>query len=187
MKARTQKRIFGTSLLELMVAVGILALLASVVFSWMQWERDRHAIERTVSGFHAVSEAVAAYRIDHKTWPATFNDLSPFLQNFPIHSPSTAGSNGQGNPYSIRVTLGELRISTTVPSQYHARIVENRLGSAVAVTHAPDTHTITMGMGVPGNATLLESTLLVDGSNAMVAPLPITHHQWFPVRVILHT
>lgn len=176
MKLRAPRSVRGMSILELTIAVGVLGILASFAFGWIHWEREKRSIERTIAGFHAIAEGAAAYRVDHKAWTADFNDLSPFVANLAVHSSSSAGSNGEGNPYTIQVALGEFRIWTELADQNHARVVVNRLGSAVELTEALGVYTVKMGVPIPGNVTLLESTLLMDGSNKMEAPLPVAHH-----------
>jgi general secretion pathway protein G len=73
--ARTPRRCSGLTLIELLVAVGIVALLATLAFPAYNDYRDRARTAAIVNDFSAIEIALNARRADLGQWPASLAEI----------------------------------------------------------------------------------------------------------------
>ena len=82
-----------------------------------------------------------------------------------------AGTNGEGGRYSLVVSGSNLTLTTTVAEESHARAVTREFGSNGSYASVTGGYTVSVAVPAPGNITLMQQTLLTDGTNKMQRPL----------------
>ena len=156
-----------------LLAVALLAVMLAIAAEYMRDAQGQAEAARTAEGFATIIEGLYDYRTANvTTWPADFNDLTPHLPNLQIDSgdANQAGANGEGGRYTL-ATTGGVRLTTTVSSERHARAVTREFGTNGSYGGSGSSWTITVGVPDPGSISVLEHTLLIDGTNKMVRPL----------------
>lgn len=162
-------QIFGAILL-----VAALFAVVAVGAQWLRTTDDLDASARTVEGYLMLMEGLYAYRADNVSqWPSAFADLTSYLPHLPIdpNDPMQAGANGEGGRYTLSVSGANLALVSTVATEAHARSVVREFGSNGAYVSAANGFAITVAVPPPGNVTLMQQTLLTDGTNKMHRPV----------------
>lgn len=130
--------------------------------------------QRTVEGYLTLIEGLYAYRADNVSqWPSSFTDLSRYLPALQIDTvdPMAAGANGEGGRYTLAIVGGIVTLSTSVAGESHARSVIREFGSNGTYASTPNGYDITVTVPAPGGISLMQQTLLTDGTNKMERPL----------------
>ena len=65
----------GFTLLELMVSLLILGILSAIAYPLSTQYLEKARIIAAIADIHSISEAIAAYHIEHSGYPATLNDI----------------------------------------------------------------------------------------------------------------
>ncbi|MCY4128848.1 MAG: hypothetical protein OXG15_06350 [Gammaproteobacteria bacterium] len=155
----------------------LIAILFTVVALATQFWRTTEDLDesrRTVEGYLTLIEGLYAYRGDNVSqWPTSFLDLSRYLPSLQIDSldPMQAGSNGEGGRYTLEVTGGIVTLTTAVALESHARSVIREFGANGTYATTPNGYAITVTVPAPGGISLMQQTLLTDGTNKMERPL----------------
>ena len=162
-------QLFGGILL-----VAVLFTLVAIGAQWWRTNEDLEASRRTVEGYLTLMEGLYAFRADNVSqWPTSFSGLTTYLPNLQVDAvdPMRAGANGDGGRYTLVVSGSNVSLTTTVTTETHARAVLREFGAngtSVAITGG---HAISVAVPAPGGITLMQQTLLTDGSNKMHRPL----------------
>ena len=155
----------------------LVAILFTVVALGSQYWRtaeDLHTSRRTAEGFLTLIEGLYAYRADNVSqWPTTLSNLTPYLPLLQIDSgnPMQAGANGDGGRYTLAITGGNVTLSTTVGTESHAQAVIREFGSNGTYAVVSNGFQLSVFVPAPGGITLMQQTLLTDGTNKMHRPL----------------
>ena len=155
----------------------LVAILFTVVALGSQYWRtaeDLDTSRRTAEGFLTLIEGLYAYRADNVSqWPTSFSNLTPYLALLRIDAvdPMQAGTNGEGGRYTLSIAGGNVTLSTTVGTASHAQAVIREFGSNGTYAAVSDGFQITLAVPAPGGITLMQQTLLTDGTNKMHRPL----------------
>ena len=166
-------QIFGGILL-------VAAMFVVVAFGSQWWRTNEEINEsrRTVEGYLTLIEGLYAYRSDNVSqWPSSFSDLVPYLPALKVDTVDDmqAGTNGEGGRYSLVVSGSNLTLTTTVTDESHARAVSREFGSNGSYASVTGGYTVSVAVPAPGNITLMQQTLLTDGTNKMQRPLWIEY------------
>ena len=143
----------------------VVGTLVAVQFARMQQDSDDY--QQTIVGFESLVAGAYAFRTDNPTqWPSSLAALCtavPSLDQNPC-----GGSNGEGRPFTLTLTSGNLAFATEVEDETHALSVQRSFGSsATTSTLATGLFEINLSVPNPGGITLVRQTLLTDGSNDM--------------------
>ena len=155
----------------------MVAILFTVVALGSQYWRtaeDLNTSRRTAEGFLTLIEGLYAYRANNVSrWPTSFANLTPYLPLLQIDSgdPMQAGANGEGDRYTLAISGSNVTLSTTVSTEVHALTVIREFGSNGTYRAVTNGFQITVAVPAPGNVTLMQQTLLTDGTNKMQRPL----------------
>ena len=158
--------------------VALMFTFVSLGTQWLRTTEDLATARRTVEGYLTLIEGLYAYRADNvSVWPSSFSALTPYLPMLHIDAvdPTQAGANGEGSRYSLAIVGGSLTISTTVSTEQHARSVVREFGANGTYLAAADGYSITIAVPAPGGISLMQHTLLTDGTNKMQRPLWLEH------------
>ena len=82
-----------------------------------------------------------------------------------------AGANGGGGRYTLAIASGNVTLTTIVGTERHARSVTREFGANGSYFAVSDGFEITVAVPTPGGITLMQQTLLTDGTNKMQRPL----------------
>ena len=155
----------------------LVAILFTVVALGSQYWRtaeDLDASRRTAEGFLTLIEGLYAYRANNVSqWPTSFSNLTPYLPLLQIDAvdPMQAGANGEGGRYTLAITGGTVTLSTTVGTESHAQAVIREFGSNGTYAAVSNGFQLFVVVPSPGGITLMQQTLLTDGTNKMHRPL----------------
>ena len=155
----------------------LVAILLTVVALGSQYWRtaeDLDTSRRTAEGFLTLIEGLYAYRANNVSqWPTSFSNLTPYLPLLHIDAvdPMKSGANGDGGRYTLAVAGGNITLATTVSTESHAQAVIREFGSNATYAPVSSGFQITVAVPVPGGITLMQQTLLTDGTNKMHRPL----------------
>ena len=166
-------QLFGGILL-----VAMLFTLVAIGTQWWRTTEDLDAYRRTVEGYLTLMEGLYAFRADNVSqWPTSFAGLSPYLPHLQVDAvdPMRAGANGDGGRYTLAIVGGNVTLASTVTTETHARTVVREFGTNGTYTAVTDGFAITVTVPEPGGITLMQQTLLTDGTNKMQRPLWLTH------------
>lgn len=136
----------GFSLLELSIAMGVIAILTSAMIPMAVRSVEIKAAEKTIAEVGLIQEAAKKFYVDNKTWPASV----VVLQAGGYLSPLWSLNNPWNDPYLISSTAKTLSITT----------------------HAPDNLVAMLAFRLPQssiNATAVTSTINLAGSEGGVA------------------
>ena len=155
----------------------LVAILFTVVALGSQYWRtaeDLDTSRRTAEGFLTLIEGLYAYRADNVSqWPTSFSNLTPYLPLLRIDAvdPMQAGANGDGGRYTLR---SQAVTSRSQPPSARSHTLKQSFASLdLTATYAPVSSgfQITVAVPAPGGITLMQQTLLTDGTNKMHRPL----------------
>ncbi|MCY4096303.1 MAG: hypothetical protein OXG05_14405 [Gammaproteobacteria bacterium] len=155
----------------------LVAILFTVVALGSQYWRtaeDLDTSRRTAEGFLALIEGLYAYRANNVSqWPTSFSNLTPYLPLLQIDSgdPMQAGANGEGGRYTLAIAGGNVTLATTVSTESHAQAVIREFGSNGTYAAVSNGFQLSVVAPAPGGITLMQQTLLTDGTNKMHRPL----------------
>ena len=155
----------------------LVAMLFAVIGLATQMWRTAEELEvsrRTVDGYLSLIEGIYGFRADHVTdWPTDFDDLTAYLTMLEVdpNDPLLAGTNGEGGRYRLAVNGTVLTLVTTVAIESHAQTVVREFGNNAQYVAIADGFRITVTVPAPGGITLMQQTLLTDGTNKMQRPL----------------
>ena len=162
-------QLFGGILL-----VAVMFTLVAIGAQWWRTTEDLNASRRTVEGYLALMEGLYAFRADNVSqWPTSFSGLSTYLPNLQVDAvdPMQAGANGDGGRYTLSITGGNVTLASTVTTETHARAVVREFGSNGTYAAVTGGFAIRVAVPAPGGITLMQQTLLTDGTNKMQRPL----------------
>ena len=154
--------------------VAVLFALVAMGAQWWRTMEDLDASRRTVEGYLTLMEGLYAFRADNVSqWPTSFTGLTPYLPHLQIDSlnPMQAGNNGDGGRYALAQSGSNLTLTSTVTTETHARTVIREFGANGTYVPVADGFAITLAIPAPGGITLMQQTLLTDGTNKMQRPL----------------
>lgn len=163
--------------MQMFSGILLVATLFTIVALGAQWWRtteDLDASRRTVEGYLALIEGLYAYRADNVSrWPTSFTQLTTHLPNLQVDTvnPMKAGANGEGGRYEMAISGTNLTLTTIVAEESHAQAVIREFGTNGTYSPAADGYAIDVAVPAPGGITLMQQTLLTDGTNKMHRPL----------------
>ena len=163
--------------MQMFGGVLLVAVLFTVVALGSQYWRTAEELDtsrRTVEGYLSLMEGLYAYRADNvSTWPTSFSNLTPYLPLLQIDSidPMQAGANGEGTRYTLAISGANVTLTTNVSTESHARAVIREFGSNGTYLAGTTGFDITVAVPAPGGITLMQQTLLTDGTNKMQRPI----------------
>ncbi len=67
----------GFTLIEVLTVIGIIAILAAILFPVFASAREKARQASCITNLHAIAQAVTMYRRDHRRYPLTIMDLRP--------------------------------------------------------------------------------------------------------------
>lgn len=112
-------RTAGFTLVELLVVIGIIAILMAIAFPVFKGAQEKGNQTACIARLQQIGQAVKMYRLDKGTYPSSLTDLSEFM--------SLSVSGGKWTHGKDKVmckddsTLGETYIGTSLPySSYYA-------------------------------------------------------------------
>jgi len=89
-----KSRAKGFTLVELMIVIIILAVIATVSFSFFRGNSDEAKVSSTLTNLRILSEAIDRYYLDHNaTYPGTIGGVTNW-SNFVIHMTQTTNRDG---------------------------------------------------------------------------------------------
>ena len=154
----------GYTLVELMLVLGVLAVVAAYTYPGLQREMQERAVENTARGIRMLAELAVQYYSDQNAWPANPAELERHfsLTGF-LHN-----RNGFGRPYTLRSGGGgTLQLATETDTAEQAitlraltRPLAGGGGSEVVVT-----------VPVPADSQAHLALLPRDGSRPMTGSL----------------
>lgn len=143
------RRQAGFTLLELMAAAAVFAVLALAARQAAQAAAQRAAAGRTAAGFEAVADAARAHHLNAGGWPADEAALDRFLPR-----PLAALRNGEGGPYEVPLPAAEparLPARTELSSLAAARLAQHLAGPTARLPNgAAAPFVVEIAVGVPG-------------------------------------
>ena len=154
--------------------VGVLFTIVALGTQFWRTTQELDASRRTVEGYLTLIEGLYAYRAENVSrWPTSFTDLTPYLPLLQVDTvdPMQAGANGEGGRYALAISSGNVTLTTTVGTESHARSVTREFGANGSYRAVTDGFEITLAVPTPGGITLMQQTLLTDGTNKMQRPL----------------
>lgn len=120
----------GFSLIELCIALGIVAILTGTIVPVFIKRIQIKAGEKTAAEISVIQQAALAYFTANNAWPASL----AALQNEGFLNPSWVANNPWQNPYTISSTLNSFTVSTTVPEAWTALVARDLATSSVSGT-----------------------------------------------------
>ena len=147
----------GFTLVEMVIAVAVFAVVMLAVSRGIQSTADRQIITRTTTGFNAIIEALYSYRIETgeagvPSWPVDIEELASAG-----YLPVWTNVNGVGFPYVLSaapvgtgliVTTDLLNAEQTLEvSLEFGAIAETTVGAAPS---GDTTFSVAVGVGIPG-------------------------------------
>lgn len=76
-------RIFGFTLVELLIVIGIIGILSSISLGILQRAKGKAYVARAKAEFKSVNESLEFYKTDYGTFPADANrDIPPGLEQY---------------------------------------------------------------------------------------------------------
>ena len=154
--------------------VGVVFTVVALGTHYWRTTEELDASRRTVEGYLTLIEGLYAYRAENVSrWPNSFTDLTPYLPLLQINSvdPMQAGVNGEGGRYTLTISGGNVTLTTRVTTERHARSVTREFGANGGYAALTDGFEVTVAVPTPGGITLMQQTLLTDGTNKMHRPL----------------
>ena len=154
--------------------VAILFTLVALGAQWWRTTEDLNVSRRTVEGYLTLIEGLYAYRADNVSrWPTSFTPLTSYLPNLQVDSvnPMKAGANGEGGRYEMAISGANLSLNSIVAEEAHAQAVVREFGTNGTYSLSSDVYLIEIAVPAPGGITLMQQTLLTDGTNKMQRPL----------------
>ena len=156
----------GYTLVELMLVLGVLAVVAAYTYPGMQREMEQRAVENTAHGIRMLAELALQYHGDQDAWPANTTEienhfgLTGFLNN----------RNGFGRLYMLRPgSGGTLQIVTETDTNGQA-IALRALTRPLAGGSSSE---VVVTVPAPANDLVHDELLPRDGSRPMTGSLDL--------------
>ncbi len=175
----------GFTLLELTIALAVIAALAGGWYQWKQTFLRESIAQRTADGIVLIQEALYSYRLDERPtpvdpdfpyeWPTALSDLDPYLPGI------AAGRNGMGQTYNIIPPLAPVMRTTPIEITTNMMTAENaedvaRLFPLNGRTTGASLHPVVVVVPVPGHEAAREAMLARDGAKDMRGDLDMGAH-----------
>lgn len=157
-----------------MLLVGVLFMVMALAAQFWRTTEELDTSRRTVEGYLSLIEGLYAYRADNVSrWPTSLSELAHYLPllQFDSVDPMQGGANGDGGRYTLAISGSSVTITTTVAAERHARAVAREFGVNGSYAAVTEGFEVTVAVPSPGGITLMQQTLLIDGTNKMQRPL----------------
>ena len=180
----------GFTLLELTIALAVIAALAGGWYQWKQSVLRESIAQRTADGIVLIEEALYSYRLDERPapldpdfpyeWPGSLSDLDPYLPGI------AAGRNGMGQHYDIIPPIAPvmrttpIKITTDLLTAQRAEDVARLfpLNGKIGTLDTPPlpASRVVVVVPVPGHEAAREAMLARDGAKDMRGNLDMGNH-----------
>lgn len=163
----------GYMLFDVVVWIGIAAILLGAFYQISATFAENRRIAGTGDGISLISEALYNYRMQERRWPASMGDLAGYAPNL-----SSGMKNGFGQPYTLAPPavltdpVAPITVHTTLPSE---DIAEN----VVRQFYGRGTRTgtrISVEVPIPGHEPARDALLARDGTRDMDGDLDMDSH-----------
>ena len=163
----------GFSLIELCIALGIVAILAGTIVPVFIKRIQIKAGEKTAAEMSVIQQAALSYFVANNAWPASIQAL----QNAGYLNPSWVTNNPWQNAYTISSNSGAFTVSTTVPQEWTNLVARDlptssisgvSVGSTVPVPGSAQNDSLPIGAIVMWSGTVASipsGWALCDGTN----------------------
>ncbi len=162
----------GFGLLDATVILLVTAVLVALFTRELERSLERAQIDQTRTGVLLLAEALFAYRIQSREWPADVGSLAAYAPAF-----QSGGRNGVGQPYVLvpptPLTANEsIVIRTDGLTTDHAERVRREFPGTASVSGT----VVSIEIPIPGHEPARDSLLALDGSRPMSGDLGLDAH-----------
>lgn len=158
--------------------VAVLWTAVAMSGDWLRQQSDRAEVNHLLSRIEAVIEAAYIYRGDTHRWPVNSTELCSVMPNATVCRGFFDAVN-VASPMSMVIDATDtLQLSIrAISNRDLAQRLSRSLGKQATLTPDPTVnpnaseYVVRFDIALPSRLSLLEETLLTDGSNAMHKPL----------------